>query len=157
MEPRHFAFALVLVGCGPSNERGEGESGGQSRRCTDPGIEAGLVGQTRERICDVEGDCVMTEAGVVLGVYDRDAQIDGALGPGRLDPDAVKVAGTSSGEDGGFVLELPLGTWFVCATEATDMVTCSNAIEIGQDDPLHEAYFEHGNGSSWTVRSCTED
>lgn len=37
-----------------------------------------------------------------------------------------------------------------------DLVICANGIVVSDADPLHEAFYETGNGSSWSVRSCQE-
>lgn len=130
-----------------------------SLRCVDAGIDAGLVGQTRQRTCDIgnSAECVEPAPGFTVDLFDRYAQLDDdGFGSGTLDPEAVKLATTTSGADGTFELEVPFGNYYACAPDGDDRVTCSRQIIIDEVTPLFTAYFEFGNGPLWSVRPCDD-
>lgn len=147
-------LAALAAACGPSSGDDGGGTEGSSR-CAAAPFDAGLLGITEERICDVGGpeECLRPASGIMVGLYDRDAQIGGDVGGGTLDPEAVELASVVS-DSGRFELELSPGSYWACAIQGPDDVTCSGMITIDDATPLHLADYEYGNGSGWTVRAC---
>lgn len=125
--------------------------------CATAEIAQGIVGRTDLRVCDVEGDCVDPEPGVPVWLFDDNPQIGGGdLDPGMLDPAIPMLEATASGAGGLFEFAVGAGSYFVCTPEGADMVLCSPEVIIVGADPLWAAFYETGNGSSWSTRSCAE-
>lgn len=133
----------------------ESSTGGIPEACPDVALETGIVGRTDQRTCDILAECVMPQTGVALAAYAENPQIGGSDSePGTLDPGIAAIAALNSGVGGRFEFLLPAGSYHVCASAGGNLVFCSAAIVLSDDDPVVFASYETGNGSSWSVISC---
>jgi hypothetical protein len=120
-------------------------------------IAQGIVGRTDVRTCDTEGDCVDPESGVELWLFDDNPQMGGStFEPGTLNPDVPMLEMTTSGADGRFQFALGASSYHVCTPVGADEVICSDAMIVVGANPLHVAFYEHGNGESWSTASCLD-
>lgn len=120
-------------------------------------IAQGIVGRTDVRTCDTEGDCVDPASGVEVWLFDENPQMGGSrFEPGTLNPDVPMLEMTTSGADGRFEFALGASSYHVCTPVGADQVICSDAMIVVGADPLHVAYYETGNGDSWSSSSCLE-